>query len=81
MREIHKINLRSLNINLTRHIGIRRYLIGVDSITKVKQRRVPVHNWIGDRLVPPEAVYTGQCAQRCRVVGHRAPRKSNGSSE
>ena len=31
----------------------------------------PVHNWMGDRLGPPSAVYTRTCVQRCRIVGLR----------
>ena len=35
---------------------------------------------MGDRLGLPGAVYTRTCMQRCRVVGLREPRKSDGSA-
>ena len=41
----------------------------------------PVQNWMGDRLGLPGAVYTKTCVQRCRVVGLREPRESDGSSD
>ena len=61
--------------------GIRRCLIGVGSITEVKQRRARfIIGWVTawDCQVP----YTLQdIVQRCRVVGLREPRKSDGSSD
>ena len=42
---------------------------------------IVVHNWMGDRLRLPGVVYTRTYVQRCRVVGLRVPRKSDGSSD
>ena len=36
---------------------------------------------MGDRLGLPGAVYTGTCVQRCRVVGLREPRQSDGLTD
>ena len=58
---------------------------GVSSSVSTRSLKVssagPVHNWMGDRLALPGAVYTRTCVQRCRVVGLREPRKSDCSSD
>ena len=56
-------------------IKIRRYLIGVGSITEVKQRRARfIIGWV--TTLDFQVQYA-----RCRVVGIREPRKSDGSSD
>ena len=58
---------------------------GVSSSVSTRSLKVssagPVHNWMGDRLAIPGAVYTRTCVQRCRVVRLREPRKSDCSSD
>ena len=41
----------------------------------------PVHNWMGDCLGLPGAVYTRTCVQLCHVLGLREPSKSDSSSD
>ena len=60
--------------------GIRRSLIGVGSITEVKERCARfIIGWV--TAWDCQVLYTLGHVQRCRVVGRREPRKSDGSSD
>ena len=63
-----------------RGYGIRRCLIGVGLITEVKQRRARlIIGWL--TAWDCQVLGHQDIVQRCRVVGLREPRKSDGSSD